>query len=486
MPMTSIPRRAFTMIELLVAVGLGSLVVLVAVAGLRSAAGAVTHANRLSLDNALLRAGYLEAQDQLDFWTNLDDPTDSGRQQLRQRNNNAGMPFLPMRSAFVLPNGGTGSGTPRLLSPRTVPGSPVQAEIWPRAKTTFTDSAWEGDVGWDPTYAWAPHDPRTWYRGNLCDKKQEWLNIEPDRPQGDWKVPVLNRTYPQLLFGRYALFTNSEENPTFYAFSIDAGEQVMGDVPAPDDRLRNITYQGSAPHRWYERQVRGLFTALGFAAMCEYLPPNAIYYYHRNKIGGFPGQNDTSPAGIFSAFIDPGWNGMSSIGKFTNNELWQTTPRGIYQQTFATSFGYFNPRAITADGNRPTPAELRNWHYLAHQTDAQWGWTEEEMRRKVADLNERIAYPEYLLGDGDGAYRGPLHWPRVSVGVGRLIKNGHHVALARIRRHDPFTGGIIELSWAGLGTTLRGARMQRHRDEPRWANWDNAAIARNDPHLDTP
>ena len=69
--------------------------------------------------------------------------------------------------------------------------------------------------------------------------------------------------------------------------------------------------------------------------------------------------------------------------------------------------------------------------------------------------------------------------------VGRLIKNAHFVAVAKVNRFSPLTGENSELSWTGLGTTLRGARQQR-RDTTGWASWDNAPSATIDPHLDTP
>ena len=69
--------------------------------------------------------------------------------------------------------------------------------------------------------------------------------------------------------------------------------------------------------------------------------------------------------------------------------------------------------------------------------------------------------------------------------VGRFIKNAHHVAVAKISRFSPMTGELIELSWTGLGTTLRGARQQR-QPTTGWARWDNDPGVTNDPTLDSP
>ena len=88
-------------------------------------------------------------------------------------------------------------------------------------------------------------------------------------------------------------------------------------------------------------------------------------------------------------------------------------------------------------------------------------------------------FPEALLKNQ------PEVWPLVDVSVGRFIKSAHHIAVAKITRLSPHTGEVIELSWTGLGTTLRGARQQRLRTTG-WARWDNDPGVTNDPHLDTP
>ena len=49
------PRHAFTLIEMMIAVALGSLVVYIATAGIRTAAQSVASANRLALENSILR-----------------------------------------------------------------------------------------------------------------------------------------------------------------------------------------------------------------------------------------------------------------------------------------------------------------------------------------------------------------------------------------------------------------------------------------------
>ena len=55
-------RSAFTLIEMMIAVALSTMIVYVAMAGFRVATQCTTQANRMSLENSLMRAGYQVGQ----------------------------------------------------------------------------------------------------------------------------------------------------------------------------------------------------------------------------------------------------------------------------------------------------------------------------------------------------------------------------------------------------------------------------------------
>jgi len=79
----------------------------------------------------------------------------------------------------------------------------------------------------------------------------------------------------------------------------------------------------------------------------------------------------------------------------------------------------------------------------------------------------------------------PSHWPDVTVSTNRMIKNRRFIAMSKIRWLSPITSEVAEFSFAGFGTTLRGARQQRHVASG-WARWDNAGLGpANDPTLDS-
>jgi type II secretory pathway pseudopilin PulG len=142
---------AFTLIELLISIGLGTVIVLTSMAGLRMAAQTTSMANRLSLENAMLREGILSSLEQVDFWTQYDDPEDPGAQRLRAVDGarELGLPFSPLKNAWP-------KDRPNLSSP-----------------TLFEPDAKK----------WSFHDPETWWRGCAAE-----------------------RYNTDLRFGRYAIF----------------------------------------------------------------------------------------------------------------------------------------------------------------------------------------------------------------------------------------------------------------------------------------
>jgi prepilin-type N-terminal cleavage/methylation domain-containing protein len=140
------PRRddGFSLIELMIAITLGMLLVYAAMAGFRVASQSITSANRLAMENSLLRAGFHEALNEIDMWTAYDDPesTIAADQALRR----AQMPFSQLPT------------TPIIMASSTA--------------TAYVYSESEADTGWDPTYPWPASSPRTWWRANAA----EWHN----------------------------------------------------------------------------------------------------------------------------------------------------------------------------------------------------------------------------------------------------------------------------------------------------------------------
>jgi hypothetical protein len=462
---TPLAIRGFTVIEMMISTALGSLIVYTAVAGFRTASQTITAANRLSLDNSLMRAGYFEAQLQLDFWTNLDDPTLPANQRpLKQVDSSKGLAFVAMRDITPI-----ATGTGKLNIPRNDWTRPLNAIKPHTMREIRSDGLWDSDAGWDPSYAWSPHDPRTWQRANTAEKERH--------RDGDWKLRDQDNSLPPFYFGRYAIFAMTKTNPTgsdLFSYSI---KPDMNGMTAQETTPVALTYapgnSEKATHTWYHRQLKAMINCLGYAGFCEYLPPNALYTWYEPF-----NRNETSEGGI--AKLSAAY--WSPYNKFNNDDGQQRTSRGIYRQSYSRSFGYFNPRSydnLTNGSSTSTPSvgTLRDWHYRNFLTNhnASSGTGASELQWFMSHTN----FPEPLL-----AAR-PEIWPATEASVGRFIKNARHVALARVRQQSTFTGNLIELTWSGLGTSLRGARQQRHQTTG-WARWDNRSGATVDPNLDTP
>jgi hypothetical protein len=217
-------------------------------------------------------------------------------------------------------------------------------------------------------------------------------------------------------------------------------------------------------HLWYGRQLRGLSRALGFYGMCDYLPSNAMYGCY----GSYSDGSATNQGGMATVFLQ-------TNGTFIGTGMGPTT-LGIYAFSNANSFGVTNPYGRTIDN-----LGLAREHYRYYETD----YSVINQSTATSDLANFISVTLPLTKVMD---QGPAQWPVVSVAVGHFLKSAHFVNMAKVRWVSPGTGQLAELSFTGVGTTLRGARMQRRHPAAGtgWARWDNASAAVTDRTLDSP
>ncbi len=210
-------RRAFTMIELLIAISVGALLMVVAFAGLRAASSAFATGQRLSTENALMRAGFTSVLDELDFWKGSDDPA-AGRVALRQVDRSRAGQDHPLRD-------GLGQ-----------PFTPMK-DVW--NDTAELPGRWDGDA-----VSWSAHSANqaARWRGNFA----ECMDTD-------------------CRFGRYGLFFN---------------QRATIDVPAyARDNVTLPAYGTAIAPRetWWCQQYRGLTSTLGYYGLIDYLPVNAIH-----------------------------------------------------------------------------------------------------------------------------------------------------------------------------------------------------------------
>ncbi len=372
MPHHPRPLTAFTLIELMIAIMLGMLVVYTAVAGLRVAAQSVTVAQRMSQENAIIRAGVTIALDEKDFWLTNDDPTDTGAQPLRappvvESGHTRGLPFTRLRDVNV----------PEVY-PKVVGSGGLTV-----GSVVFTNPDAQG---WEPVKTWKAADPQTWAWGNLIEQA------------GSDSVQM---------FGRYNQYTAADT---------------------------------ATPYGWQQRQLEGLKNAMGYWGVFDYMPANSpLMVYAGGKISAeWCQSNDTAP--FYMANGDGGAN----------------YAQDLYRRSKDHNFTFLNPTVAT----NPI-SSLRQRTCQKYYTGQGAGASVIGIQALKRDgLNNRTWLP---------LDRRPLNWPSLDVSTLRIINHGRFVCLNSVRWTSPLTGLTSELNFTAFGTNLRGARQQRHRDEPRWA-----------------
>ncbi len=410
-PATMHRLRAFTLLEMLIAIALGMMIVYIAVAGLRAAIQASTIANRLSLENCLFRSGYWAVVDEVDFWRMYDDP-ESDAQPLRRFDpaRGRGLPFTPLKVTRFRP----------------------RAES---AASGDEDAAREAERGWDAAYQWPAADSRTWYHGNL--------------------VECVDTT--QHVFGHYELFAH------------------LADAWTPLTLNRSYL-NGSTPpfglveprHTWWFNQVEGLKDALGYYAVVDYCPADAIYGVYGDAGPDLElGTADDEPQSLSREWCRPEGEGGGVVWRFANNDGGTRWPRGIYRHTRDSSYPL-------VPASRWTEAGTDSWPVAALVEHNARSWPTSRVTTVTSGVPDLLA--KARLQCVQVPLR-PASWPEPRLSAMRFLTYSRFAAVFTIGWTSPVTGQSIGLSFSALGTSLRGARQQRSPDSG-WA-------APGDPNLDS-
>jgi prepilin-type N-terminal cleavage/methylation domain-containing protein len=429
-------RQAFTLIELLISIALGSLVVYVAVAGLRTTAQAISTAQRLSIENSILRAGMNLALQDNDFWVSHDDPMDCTKgkpakpgpgQLLRQASSAGGrfqgLPFTP----FLASSEYAASGT----------------QMTPGQVAAGND---EAPTGWDPN-AWGAHESRGWAWGNLAERVPVKRMVSKNKDGTVAKDMNGNTVY----YPTNSFTTNDAKRSL-------AKRQVFGSyntVASP---------RATSPHRWQQRQLDGLKRSLGSYGVLEYLPPNATMMLY----------SDRNPAALWS--VSPEWCYISAgkdgyyLGTDDRSEG-VNFAQDVMLATYGTVYAPANPySAFTSANSVPT---LRTVSDARDISNRRYGTgisldvnSNDDTVKNIKDLMSQAEINRPWLD----ATSAPMTWPTLNVSTLRHRRTGASVCLHRITWTSPLTGAQTEFTFTAFGTTLRGARQQRLRDEPGWAD----------------
>jgi hypothetical protein len=229
-------------------------------------------------------------------------------------------------------------------------------------------------------------------------------------------------------------------------------EQTGGDSRQIFGRYHDYARaDGASPWGWQQRQLEGLKNTMGYWGLFDYMPANTpLMVYAGGKVANEWCQSNDN-ASFYMANGDGGANYAQCL----------------YRRSKDHNFIFPSPAFVS-----PAPLTVRQKSCHKYYTGQGAGGAATGVKnlRRDATLNRS------WLNDNTK----PIHWPSLDVGTLRFINHGRFVCLNTVRWSNPITGQSAELSFTSFGTTLRGARQQRHRDEPRWADFELA-----EPHLDS-
>ncbi len=468
--------KGFTLIEMMLALAIGTIVLLVAFAAFRTVSQAIGLANRLSGENGLMRKGMLAMLDEVDFWEGWDSPDGDGA----PADNGRG---LRGTAANGLPGfESKGTSFSRLGMPFTPFRDMDAVTDLDGTNQPFKKNASSGDAarGWNQDLHWSAADERTWFQGNWAQRAE----------RSDQR------------FGRYGMITNTRKS---VLLGDPDGISVRNQPPLtacffpgwPMPETTGTYGATTAVHTWRENQMRGLLATLGKAGLVEYMPSNTFF-------------------GSYGTYVRSNRNpSISLLDESMVNLVWGNYdfPTMTYNATRATALGLF-PRSVYASSIDRTrwrmtwggdfnvlgfgPGEWRDWD-TAHETNdsvpvqmmALWH------RVQFNDVGlvawNRQGYYQGVTRDRTNAFLGastlvrpmmerkPSDMPDVNLTITRYLAAGHLVNTCTVRWANRQTGQLSSLTFNALGTTLRGARQQR-KYPTGWAAWQSPTD--RDEHLD--
>jgi prepilin-type N-terminal cleavage/methylation domain-containing protein len=464
-------RAAFTLLEVMIAIALGTLVVLIAASGFRSAAQAVALAQRLVRANDLAVAGMMVALDEADYWDTCDDPGDTNLQRLRE--------------SCALPVGSATGNAVRLGLPFAPFARQVGAHqaVWAPGTPQGFGHGWQDD---ERLWAVAADNELTWWPGNKAETQES-----------------------DCRFGHYAIFGISRL-PGESAIAIDGGTSgavggwqprngggVYGTVdfgaepPPPPATAAVGAYRHRTPG-WFYNQLRGLSNSLGWYGMLDYLPANAIVCYSTRYL---PMAGVTNWPASNGDCTDAAGRPIFLIKTFARAQGWQFADKPYFiLQSFSpnwaphaadfltayTAYGLVPGRdnALMVSNWNPTTQELVFHNRSVGRMEStdlpigSWGF----------NSNDGYVEPAYPTGEehgGDDVFRSfvarttavrrlmpvrPATWPDVSVSTARYLRLNRASTQFKVSWDDPLTGERADLRFTAIGTTLRGARRRRGLD----------------------
>ncbi len=439
-PRLSPRARGFTIVEMLISLTLSLVIIGMVYAGFRVATQSMVITERLSVENRLLVGGMLRGLDMVDFWTDLD--------------RNGHTPLRTTPTKVLTPDGSyaaDGSDWNQLGQPFT----PFNAS-WPKSGATAVQNDGAGQYD----FLWLANDPRTWYRGdpaNFCIG-DNWSGADPWAQYRDNWISSLTDISP---YGNYAIFQSTgpaaDPRPTVF----------LQKAPDPADPY---------PRQWLPQQQRGLDYGLGFFGWLSYLPANAIVDAYQVYDGPYNTWSDKQAHSVkllelrkvwyrdsATSYRDPSRADHGQMRIITNWEQQLLTCQ-LERPVSRPIFMYTRHTGVTGPAAGATPAEQT----AACRMNREMGTMDVGTSGNGPSTSNNDVYNDTLtIMSSDLSLEQPLlsqkptHWPAVTVDVRRLATWDGFYNMVYVRQVDPISGRMIQVNFPALGTTLRGARLQR-------------------------
>lgn len=403
-------RRGFTLLEMSIALALGTLIVVVAFSGFRVASQTVTMANRLSLQNAMLRSAVMAANEEMDTWESFDSRSDTSKQVLR----GATFPFAQMDFK---------------AADTVLDFNPGQARLW-----------WNGVL---------------WSANRLDD------DTNYQRRFGDYSI-----------FGRKGMDTIKDKDGKSQKDRYeDLAKLITGPTATEETAIKNSLLAVPGERAWRHRILPYLSDNLGYYAAFDYLPANFVYGYYNDRIApgspAIPGVPATAttpaipavPAVPASTIGDiPIEFGTPGVGPGRFRPNWHGGNKPLQK----VEAGHDNGYILT---NVSPTSDYPHTHTVSHRASYNDSSTAGFTDTKYPDRFD--AFPKV-----DFTTVLPTMWPTVKMQVKATYSWMDFRHQVRIEQTDPYTGATTAMVLHGMTTTLRGARRQRGLDlEPTDANY---------------
>lgn len=473
-PRPELLRRAFSFVEVILAIGLAGVVILVAAAAFRTATGSIGLMTRTSEENRLLRSGIIAALDDLDHWSSDADPA------------------FPHGRAYAAFRNVSDDGLNRLAD-----AGPINEHgnnRRPFRRVDFANAARDLDAdgridaweSWrdDPNWV-VPHDPAAWYRGHLLPNARpvrfdissqvryrapamdgnrrfdSWMYSPPSGNTGLWggyNFRIPGWWNPRLCFGDYANMANSSTDPADYDAGLGLGTGIQ------EARLRGS--RGSL--------MQALLRELGPVGMVNYLPPGNLLQFLRpttNLYSGGPNwDRGEIPWMLDAPRVQQGsgdWQTGTAVPAGRRLDLAEALAfLGGYHATDAASA--MADRALVLGTSLRADYPFATLHSAARRgwldqftTEPQRAYVRSQVAHAAAELlrNDTSLLPLGLSGQSGVDLSHPADRPTMALSSYRYRFRSGEVCNLAVTLNDPRSGRTTVVGFTATGTTYRGARQ---------------------------